>query len=109
MKKRILSGMRPTGKLHLGHLAGALKNWVEMQEKYDCFYMVADYHALMSEYADPSAMKENIIDNTADFLACGLDPAGVLAPADAARLPQLAVAGAVIGVAAPGLGLRSAP
>ncbi|MDD4879313.1 MAG: tryptophan--tRNA ligase [Candidatus Omnitrophica bacterium] len=74
MKKRILSGMRPTGKLHLGHLAGALKNWVEMQEKYDCFYMVADYHALMSEYADPSAMKENAIDNVADFLACGLDP-----------------------------------
>ncbi|MFA5148698.1 MAG: tryptophan--tRNA ligase, partial [Candidatus Omnitrophota bacterium] len=74
MKKRVLSGMRPTGKLHLGHLAGALKNWAEMQDKYDCFYMVADYHALMSEYADPSAMKENIIDNTADFLACGLDP-----------------------------------
>ncbi|MFA5339317.1 MAG: tryptophan--tRNA ligase [Candidatus Omnitrophota bacterium] len=74
MKKRILSGMRPTGKLHLGHLAGALKNWVEMQEEYDCFYMVADYHALMSEYADPSAMKENAIDNVADFLACGLDP-----------------------------------
>lgn len=66
--------MRPTGKLHLGHLAGALKNWVEMQEQYDCFYMVADYHALMSEYADPSAMKENIIDNVADFLACGIDP-----------------------------------
>ena len=74
MKKRVLSGMRPTGKLHMGHLAGALKNWVEMQDKYDCFYMVADYHALMSEYADPSAMKENIIDNTADFLACGIDP-----------------------------------
>ncbi|HOX09241.1 MAG TPA: tryptophan--tRNA ligase [Candidatus Omnitrophota bacterium] len=74
MKKRVLSGMRPTGKLHMGHLAGALKNWVEMQDQYDCFYMVADYHALMSEYADPSAMKENIIDNTADFLACGIDP-----------------------------------
>lgn len=73
-KKRILSGMRPTGRLHLGHLAGALKNWVEMQERYDCFYMIADYHALMSEYADPSAMKENIIDNAADFLACGIDP-----------------------------------
>ncbi|OGX28400.1 MAG: tryptophan--tRNA ligase, partial [Omnitrophica WOR_2 bacterium RIFCSPHIGHO2_01_FULL_49_10] len=74
MKKRILSGMRPTGRLHLGHLAGALKNWVEMQEEYDCFFMVADYHALMSEYADPSAMKDNIIDNVADFLACGIDP-----------------------------------
>lgn len=74
MKKRILSGMRPTGKLHLGHLAGALKNWVEMQDKYDCFYMVADYHALMSEYEDPSAMRGNIIDNVADFIACGIDP-----------------------------------
>src|SRR3989338_518609 len=66
--------MRPTGRLHLGHLAGALKNCVEMQEEYDCFFMVADYHALMSEYADPSAMKDNIIDNVADFLACGIDP-----------------------------------
>lgn len=74
MKKRILSGMRPTGKLHLGHLAGALKNWVEMQDKYDCFYMVADYHALMSEYENPSAMKDNITDNVADFIACGIDP-----------------------------------
>jgi tryptophanyl-tRNA synthetase len=74
VKKRILSGMRPTGKLHLGHLAGALKNWVGMQDKYDCFYMVADYHALMSEYENPSAMKDNIIDNVADFIACGIDP-----------------------------------
>lgn len=74
MKKRILSGMRPTGKLHLGHLAGALKNWVEMQDKYECFYMVADYHALMSEYENPVAIKESKIDNAADFIACGVDP-----------------------------------
>ncbi len=74
MKKRILSGMRPTGKLHLGHLAGALRNWVEMQDKCDCFYMAADYHALMSEYADPSAIRANIIDNVVDFIACGIDP-----------------------------------
>lgn len=74
MKKRILSGMRPTGKLHLGHLAGALKNWVEMQDKYECFYMVADYHALMSEYENPVAIKESKIDNVADFIACGVDP-----------------------------------
>ena len=74
MKKRILSGMRPTGRLHLGHLAGALKNWVEMQDKYECFYMVADYHALMSEYENPSGMKDNMIDNVADFIACGIDP-----------------------------------
>ena len=52
-KKRILSGMRPTGRLHLGHWLGALKNWVELQNKYLCFYMIADWHALMSEYANP--------------------------------------------------------
>lgn len=74
MKERILSGMRPTGKLHLGHLAGALKNWVELQRNYDCFYMVADYHALMSEYEDPSVIKENILDNVVDWIACGIDP-----------------------------------
>lgn len=74
MKKRVLSGMRPTGKLHLGHLAGALKNWVELQKKYECFYMVADYHAFMSEYEDPSEIKENIIDCVVDWIACGIDP-----------------------------------
>ena len=72
MKKRILSGMRPTGKLHLGHLLGALENWKNLQEQYDCFFMVADWHALMSEYADPSAIQENIIDNVADWIACGI-------------------------------------
>jgi tryptophanyl-tRNA synthetase len=74
MKKRILSGMRPTGKLHLGHLVGALENWVKLQEEYDCFFMVADWHALMSEYEDPKGLQENIIDNLADWLACGIDP-----------------------------------
>lgn len=66
--------MRPTGRLHLGHLAGALKNWVKMQQEYECFYMVADYHALMSEYEDPSQLKANAIDNVADWIACGIDP-----------------------------------
>ena len=74
MKKRILSGMRPTGKLHLGHLAGALENWSSLQEEYECFFMVADWHALMSEYANPAAISENIIDNVADWLACGVSP-----------------------------------
>ena len=58
MKKRILSGMRPTGKLHLGHLVGALDNWAALQEEYDCFFMVADWHALMSEYKRPSSMRD---------------------------------------------------
>jgi len=74
MKKRILSGMRPTGKLHLGHLLGALENWKKLQLEYDCFFMVADWHALMSEYAQPQDLKENMLDNVADWLACGLDP-----------------------------------
>ncbi|MFA6350039.1 MAG: tryptophan--tRNA ligase [Candidatus Omnitrophota bacterium] len=74
MKKRILSGMRPTGKLHLGHLVGALENWAKLQDEYECFFMVADWHALMSEYANPQNLKDSIFDNVVDWLACGLDP-----------------------------------
>ena len=74
MKKRILSGMRPTGKLHLGHLVGALENWIKLQDEYDCLFMVADWHALMSEYQDTSGLYENIIDNLVDWLSVGIDP-----------------------------------
>jgi tryptophanyl-tRNA synthetase len=74
MKKRILSGMRPTGKLHLGHLVGALDNWVKLQDEYECFFMIADWHALMSEYANPKGLKDNLIDNALDWLACGISP-----------------------------------
>jgi len=74
MKKRILSGMRPTGKLHLGHLVGALANWTKLQDEYDCFFMVADWHALMSEYENPTDLKANMLDNVIDWLACGIDP-----------------------------------
>lgn len=74
MKKRILSGMRPTGRLHLGHLVGALGNWVKLQSTYQCFYMVADWHALMSEYEDPKGMAENSREIVRDFVAAGLDP-----------------------------------
>jgi tryptophanyl-tRNA synthetase len=74
MKKRILSGMRPTGKLHLGHLVGALENWVKLQDEYECFFMVADWHALMSEYENPGQLKENALDNVIDWLACGINP-----------------------------------
>jgi tryptophanyl-tRNA synthetase len=66
--------MRPTGKLHLGHLAGALRNWAELQDRYDCFYFVADWHALTSEYADTSEIAANAADNVADWIAAGLDP-----------------------------------
>jgi tryptophanyl-tRNA synthetase len=74
-KPRILSGMRPTGPLHLGHLTGALDNWVPLQDSYDCFYAIVDWHALTTDYADPSAVRENILEVACDWLAAGLDPA----------------------------------
>jgi tryptophanyl-tRNA synthetase len=66
--------MRPTGKLHLGHLVGALDNWKKLQEDYRCFFMVADWHALMSEYADTSALQDTVLDIAADWIACGISP-----------------------------------
>jgi tryptophanyl-tRNA synthetase len=74
VKPRVVSGMRPTGKLHLGHLVGALNNWAPLQDKYDCFYFVADWHALTSDYADTSAIVDNAYDMVADWIAAGLDP-----------------------------------
>ena len=74
MKKRVLSGMRPTGKLHLGHLLGALANWEKLQQQYECLFMVADWHALMSEYENPERIAEYSIDNAIDWIACGVDP-----------------------------------
>ncbi|MDO8661973.1 MAG: tryptophan--tRNA ligase [Candidatus Omnitrophota bacterium] len=74
MKKRILSGMRPTGKLHLGHLVGALDNWIKLQDEYDCLFMAADWHALMSEYEDTALLSENTLDNVLDWLSAGIDP-----------------------------------
>ena len=73
-EKRILSGLRPTGKIHLGHLLGVLNNWVELQKKHDCFFMVADLHALTTDYAGPRKMKEYIRENVIDWLSAGLDP-----------------------------------
>jgi tryptophanyl-tRNA synthetase len=66
--------MRPTGRLHLGHLVGALGNWVPLQEEYDCFYFIADWHALTSEYANSGPIAGYALDNLADWLAAGLDP-----------------------------------
>jgi tryptophanyl-tRNA synthetase len=73
-KPRVLSGMRPTGKLHLGNYLGALANWVAMQDKYDCFFFIADWHALTTDYADTSAVKQNCLQVMIDYLAAGLDP-----------------------------------
>jgi tryptophanyl-tRNA synthetase len=74
MKKRVVSGMRPTGKLHLGHLVGALQNWEALQTQYDCFYFVADWHALTSGYADTADVVPSAIDNVADWIGAGIDP-----------------------------------
>jgi len=73
-KKRVLSGMRPTGKMHLGNYMGALHNWVGMQEKYECYFFIADYHALTTDYADASQVEENTLELATDYLAAGLDP-----------------------------------
>jgi len=67
--------MRPTGRLHLGHLVGALKNWTRLQDEYDCFYFVADWHALTSEYANTGSITANAVDNVTDWLAAGINPA----------------------------------
>ncbi len=73
-RPRVVSGMRPTGKLHLGHLMGALKNWVRLQDDHECYYFVADWHALTSGYADTSEITAHALDNVADWIASGLDP-----------------------------------
>ncbi len=76
MKKRIFSGMRPTGKLHLGHMAGALNNWIRLQNdpNYDCFWGIMDWHAMTSNYADMTSMKDSCKEVLIDWLATGLDP-----------------------------------
>ena len=74
-RKRVLSGMRSTGKLHLGNYVGALANWVKMQDEHECYFCVADWHALTTDYADTSQVKQNSIDVLLDWLAAGLDPA----------------------------------
>jgi len=73
-KKRVLSGMRPTGPLHLGNLHGALLNWVEMQATYDCFYFIADWHALTSDYENPGRISAYSLDIIKDWLSVGLTP-----------------------------------
>jgi len=74
VKDRVLSGMQASGKLHLGNLVGALQNWVRLQEQYDCFYFIADWHALTTGYAHPEAIKESTRDLLMNFIAAGLDP-----------------------------------
>jgi tryptophanyl-tRNA synthetase len=74
LRKRVLSGMRSTGRLHLGNYVGALDNWVRMQDEYECFFCVVDWHALTTDYADTSQVKQNSVEVALDWLAAGLDP-----------------------------------
>ena len=74
MKARVLSGMRPTGALHLGHFHGALKNWVRLQSEYECFFFVADWHALTTHYEDREIIGQSVYEMVIDWLAAGLDP-----------------------------------
>ncbi len=72
--QRVLSGMRPTGQMHLGHYHGVLKNWLTLQNEYECFFFVADWHALTTEYEDPHIISESVWDMVIDWLAVGIDP-----------------------------------
>jgi tryptophanyl-tRNA synthetase len=74
-QKTVLSGMRSTGKIHLGNYFGALKNWIDLQDRYRCYYFAADWHALTSDYADPSQIAVNTVEMVTDWIAAGLDPA----------------------------------
>ncbi len=74
MRPRVLSGMRPTGKLHLGNYMGALANWVKLQDQYECYFFIADWHALTTDYADTSQIVPSTKEVILDYLAAGLDP-----------------------------------
>ncbi len=73
-QKRVLSGMRPTGRLHLGHYHGVLKNWIKLQHEYECYFFVADWHALTTHYEDPEVIEDNVWQMVVDWLAAGVNP-----------------------------------
>ena len=74
MTKRIVSGMRSTGKLHFGHYLGVIQNWVKLQKEYESFFFVADWHALTTKYDDTANLRQDVKDVVIDWLACGIDP-----------------------------------
>jgi len=99
-RRRVLSGMRPTGKLHLGNYMGALFNWVRLQDEYECYFFIADWHALTTDYENLSALRGNIQEVALDFLAAGLDPerSTIFVQSD---VPQHAVLNALLGMITP--------
>jgi len=99
-RPRVLSGMRPTGKLHLGNYMGALANWVKLQDQYECYFFIADWHALTTDYADTSQITDNIKDVLLDYLAAGLDPAKSVLFLQS-RVPQHAELSLLLGMSTP--------
>lgn len=73
-KQKIVSGMRSTGKLHLGHYLGVIENWIKLQDEFDCYYFVADWHALTTKYDKTEDLRENVLNVVMDWVACGIDP-----------------------------------
>ena len=97
---RVLSGMRPTGPLHLGHLLGALENWKKLQDTHECFFMVADLHALMSEVENPSLIRQYSLEMVMDWLACGIDAQKNTIFVQS-RIPEHAELAVILGMLAP--------
>lgn len=98
MMKRVLSGMRPTGPLHLGHWLGALDNWVKLQQDHECFFMVADLHALMGEYENPQHIQEYTSQMVQDWIACGIHPDNVFIQS---QIPEHAELALILGMLTP--------
>ncbi|MGB1800622.1 MAG: tryptophan--tRNA ligase [Gammaproteobacteria bacterium] len=99
-KQRVLSGMRPTGQLHLGHYHGVLKNWLELQQEYECFFFVADWHALTTAYEDPSIIEKSVWDMVIDWLAVGVNP-GAAKLFIQSRVPEHAELQLLLGMSTP--------
>ena len=99
-RPRVLSGMRPTGKLHLGNYMGALANWVKLQDQYECYFFIADWHALTTDYADTSQITDNIKEVLLDYIAAGLDPAKSVLFLQS-RVPQHAELSLLLGMSTP--------
>ena len=100
MKERIVSGMRPTGKLHLGHYLGVIQNWVELQHKYDSFFFVADWHALTTKYDKTESLRDDVIDVAIDWLASGIDPE-ISTVYVQSRVPEIAELNVYLGMITP--------
>ncbi len=99
-RKIVLSGLRPTGRVHLGNYWGAVKNWVDLQESYDCRYFVADLHALTTDYADTSSVRQSTLEAVSDWLSVGLDPEKSVIYVQS-RVPQAAELALVLGMITP--------